>query len=108
MCKTFIMATIILSENNNQQHIDVAVNDIIQLQLDESPTTGYKWEITELNTNDIQEISEDFKLNADAGIGGGGKKMIQLKVLRKATGSIKLENRRSWSGDVNKRFEVSY
>ncbi|MEP6594981.1 MAG: protease inhibitor I42 family protein [Ginsengibacter sp.] len=102
------MATTTLSENNNQQHIEIAVSDIIQLQLDESPATGYRWEITELNTNDIQVISEDFKLKADVGIGGGGKKIIHLKVLRKATGSIKLENRRPWSKEIYKRFEVFY
>ena len=102
------MGTIKLSENNNQQRIQIAVNDVIQIQLDESPTTGYKWEIMELNTNDLQVISEEFKLNPDTGIGGGGKKLIQLKILKKAAGRIKLENRQPWSGDVYKRFEVSY
>ena len=102
------MATLILSENDNQQHIVIAVDDIIQLQLDESPTTGYRWRIVNLDTHDIQVISEDFKLNTHAGIGGAGKKVIQLKVLRKTAGSFKLEYRRSWEEDFNKKFEIFY
>ncbi len=102
------MTTVTLTENNNQKHIEIHVDDIIQIQLDESPTTGYKWEITELNTNDMQVISQDFKLHSNSGVGGGGKKMIQLKVLRKASGRIRLENRQPWSEDVYKRFEVPY
>ncbi len=62
------MATITLSENENQQHIEITVDDIIQPQLNESPSTGYKWQITEINTNELQIISEDFQLNPDAGI----------------------------------------
>lgn len=96
LCKTREMATVLLSENNNQRHIEIAVNDIIQIELDESPTAGYGWEITELNGNNLQIISEDFKINANAGIGGGRKKIIELKVLRKATESTKLEYRRRW------------
>jgi inhibitor of cysteine peptidase len=102
------MATITLSENDNQQHIEIDVDDTIQLQLDESPTTGYRWEITELNKNDVEIISDDFKTNVDKAIGGSGKKMIALKVLRKATGSIKLENRRSWQANADKSFEIFY
>jgi len=102
------MTTVTLTENNNQKHIEIHVDDIIQIHLDESPTTGYRWEITELNTNDMRVISQDFKLHSNSGVGGGGKKMIQLKVLRKVSGRIKLENRQPWSGDVYKRFEISY
>jgi predicted secreted protein len=97
-----------LSENNNQEQIQIEVNDIIQIELSESPTTGYRWEIIELDTSNLQVISEDFKLNSDSAIGGGGKKIIQLKVLKKASGRVKLENRKPWSGEVYKTFEVSY
>jgi inhibitor of cysteine peptidase len=107
-CKAPKMATVTLSESNNKQHIEVAVNDTIQIQLDESPTTGYKWEVIELNKNDLQVLSEDYERYPNAGIGGGGIKMIKLKVLKKASGRIRLENRQPWSGDVYKRFEVSY
>jgi inhibitor of cysteine peptidase len=102
------MDTLILSENNNQQHIEIAVDDIIQLQLDESPTTGYRWRIVNLDTHGIQVISEDFKINAHAGVGGAGKKVIKLKVLRKTAGSLRLENRRSWDQNLNKNFEIFY
>ncbi|MEJ7830389.1 MAG: protease inhibitor I42 family protein [Segetibacter sp.] len=102
------MTTVTLTENNNQKRIEIHADDLIQIHLDKFPTTGYRWEITELYTNDMRLISQDFKLHSNSGVGGGGKKMIQLKVLRKASGRIKLENRQPWSGDVYKRFEVSY
>ena len=102
------MATINLSENNQQQQIEVTVNDTILLQLQESPTTGYRWEITELNPNHLQVVSEEFKTDSSSGIGGGGKKIIQLKVLAKESGRLILENRQPWSKAVDKTIEVSY
>lgn len=102
------MATVTLSESNNNQHIEIAVNDTITIQLDESPTTGYRWEVVELDKTNLELLSEDYDQYPNAGIGGGGRKIIQLKVLKKAAGRIKLYNRQPWSGDIYKTFEISY
>src|SRR5215207_9366612 len=102
------MAKITLSENNNQHHINISVDDIIQIELDESPTSGYKWELAELDTSDMDVMSEDFKPNINAAIGGSGKKIIQLKAIRKSTGTIKLQKYRSWDSNVHKTFEIFY
>lgn len=97
-----------LSKNDNGQHVEINVEDVIEITLHESPTTGYQWEIAELNEVDIQVISEDFNLNPEVAIGAGGTKIIRLKVKKKGTGRIRLENRRSWNGEVAEHFEISY
>jgi Predicted secreted protein len=90
------------------QNVQVSANDTIVLELDETPATGYHWEITDINKKDIELIDEEYQLYKQAGIGGGGKKIFKFRVVNKVGGHILLENRQKWSGDVYKRFELSY
>ena len=94
------MDTLILSENNNQQHIEIAVDDIIQLQLDESPTTGYRWRIVNLDTHGIQVISEDFKINAHAGIGEAGKTHDSPKCLPNVGADVRATETGIFAGEL--------
>lgn len=102
------MATIHLSESDNQQHFEFAIGDTIQINLDETPTTGFKWEISELNKSAITLLSSEYRLYEGAGVGGGGKRTIELLVNKESSGQIRFENRQPWSGDVYKTFEISY
>jgi inhibitor of cysteine peptidase len=102
------MATISLDENANGQMIRVAANDVIEINLDETPTTGYKWEISELDRQHFQLLSEDYKLYGGDAMGGGGIKKIQLKSIGSGSGCVRLENKQPWSGDVYKTFEFNY
>ncbi len=88
--------------------INVSEKDIIEVKLDENPTTGYKWMIEEINSNDIQLVDEEYQRYEKAGIGGGGQKIFKLKVLKDAKGRIKFVNKQRWSDDVYKTFVFNY
>lgn len=102
------MATINLDENSSGKQIHVSANDIIEITLDEVPTTGYRWVISQINPDHLQVVKEDFDLYGTAGIGGGGVKKIQLQVKETGTGKVQLQNKQPWSGDIDKTFEFSY
>ena len=101
------MATIQLNDSFNQKAVSVKPDDIIELQLEESATTGYRWEITGINNSELKVMTSDYSQDKNAGVGAGGIIKITLKVI-KPGGQLKLENKRSWSGDVYKTFEVSF
>ena len=101
------MASIHLDESFNRQQIPVKPGDVIELQLEESPTTSYRWEISDVNNTGLEVLSSDYIPHETAGIGGGGIKIFHLKVI-KPGGQLKLENKQSWSRDVYKTFQVSF
>jgi len=102
------MATITLNDSCNGNNIQVKANDIVEINLDESPTTGYKWQISQLDKQHFQIIKEDYQLYAGNAMGGGGTKTIQLKALAEGSGLVRLQNIQPWSGDVYKTFEFRY
>jgi predicted secreted protein len=81
--------------------------DTIEVQLEETPTAGYSWEIDNMNSNIFELQSSDYKLNTEAGIGGGGMRTMLFLVKNSGNGNIKLKNSQRWSGDIYKQFELN-
>lgn len=102
------MKTIQVDDTFNQKTIPIATGDTLELRLDETPTTGYKWEIVQMNTNQVELIDSSYSLYQGAGIGGGGIRTFRLQVLDRGDGRLVLENRQSWSNDVYKTFTLFY
>lgn len=102
------MANIKLDESCSGKQVQVGANDSIEIELDEVPTTGYRWVISQINPEHFKVQSEDYTLYNSAGMGGGGVKRIQLERLGSGRGVVRLENKQPWSGDVYKTFEFTY
>ena len=60
-----------------------------------------------MNSNIFELQSSDYKLYDNAGVGGGGIRIMLFLVNNKGSGNIKLKNAQRWSGDVYKQFEIS-
>ncbi len=95
-----------LAEGSNTQ---IAANkgDTIEIQLDETPTAGYSWEIDNMDGDIVELMSSDYKLYDTAGIGGGGLRTMLFVVKKPGSGNIKLKNAQRWSGDIYKQFEIN-
>lgn len=91
---------------DNNSSIAAHKGDIIEVQLDETPTAGYTWEIDSLDNTILELQSSDYKLYEGAGVGGGGMRTMLFLVKNTGNGKIKLKNAQRWSGDVYKRFEA--
>lgn len=102
------MRNIEINENFNLKIIEVEPGDTLTIKLQESPTTGYVWEITELNKEDVDLINRNYQISEGAGIGGGGIKTFDLRVLKKVAGKMRFENRRRWEAEVYKTFTLYY
>ncbi len=95
-----------VSAKNNAGSIDVHKGDTLEIQLDETPTSGYSWEIDSVTNNITELVSNEYKLHEGAGIGGGGKRVMKFLIHGHGNGSIKLKNWQRWSGDVYKQFKL--
>jgi inhibitor of cysteine peptidase len=97
-----------IDESFDAKTIQVAGGDTIELRLDESPTTGYRWEITEINKQQLHLSDQQYALREGVGMGGGGVRIFYLEVLHQGAGRIVLENRQRWEGDIYKTFCLYY
>lgn len=88
-------------------NIAVRQGDTIEVQLEETPTAGYSWEIDKMDSNIFELQSSDYEINNEAGIGGGGMRKMIFLVDGQGNGKIRLKNSQRWSGDIYKQFELS-
>ncbi len=72
---------------DNNSGITAHKGDTIEVQLDETPTAGYSWEIDSLDSNILELQSSDYKLYEGAGVGGGGLRtmlfLVKTRVMEK-------------------------
>lgn len=90
-----------LNASHNNGTVRVQTGDTILIQLDESPTTGYMWELVEAPSTG--EPASSYEHTGSA-MGGGGKRSFRLTVNR--SGRVQLVNKRPWGGDVSQSFSV--
>lgn len=88
------------------QSIRVSPGDTIELDLEENPTTGYSWAVEDMPSGLTIQHS-NYELLSGTGIGGGGRRKMLINVEQTSNGSLRLQNRQPWSGDVYQSFELT-
>jgi inhibitor of cysteine peptidase len=102
-----LMSTIQINSSFNGKRIQASAGDIIELQLDENPTTGFRWDVSQLDANILELNGDDFQIQSTTGVGGGGTRIFRFNVIGTGNGTVKLSNRQKWSGDEFETFEIS-
>ena len=70
--------TPVYSGNDNGRTISLARNSVVKVQLDENPTTGYSWNVTE--SSGIQVLSSSYVSSAPGRFGAGGTHTWVLEI----------------------------
>ena len=96
-----------LTMDSNQKTLTVHKGDLIEIDLDETPTAGYNWEIESMGNKNCKLVSSEYHVYARAGIGGGGIRSMIFRVEDAGNCNIKLKNWQRWSGDIYQHFEVN-
>lgn len=87
--------------------ISVSKGDIIEVRLDEVPTTGYMWNSDVIN-NDLFIIhNNQYSAYSDVGIGGRGVRVLSFKAIKSGAGVISLKNWQRLSGDIYQNFRLT-
>ncbi len=84
------------------EEVKIAVGDLLIVTLASNPTTGFKWELTEVTDQTVLELVEQkFEApGAGAPVGAGGEEVWTFKALDKGKSTISMEYRRSWEQGV--------
>lgn len=99
--------TIVVTEDQNGQTVELNDRDTLELQLTGNPTTGYNWETVDID-NAVLEQDGDPTFSADTELlGSPGVITITYNAVAAGTSPLKLEYKPVAGGDVANTFEVT-
>lgn len=84
--------------------ISAEAGDLLELTLDENPTTGYIWQFDN-NLENLQLVKDERKLGSE-GSGSGSQRLITFKVLEKGDANILFVLKRPWGDAISKKIEL--
>lgn len=90
-------------DNENAVSKDVEISqwsNSLTISLDSDPTTGYKWEVIELEGQKIVEVTDDNYVASETE-GTSGKEVWTFHVLKAGTGLISMEYSQPGEGGKN-------
>jgi inhibitor of cysteine peptidase len=103
-----LMSAVTLSKADEGKTIEVHRGDTVNVQVDENPTTGYRWAVDNDGGKILSLQNSDYA-SVGGGIGGGGQRTFSFKANRAGTSHIQLKHWRDWQGDssIIDHFDVT-
>lgn len=97
-CRSSGQTEIVGADNGSQ--VALQVGKTLALSLESNPTTGYGWEIAELDQSILSETYHEYEADSPALPGSGGREIWRFKALRSGSMTLRLEYRRPWEEGV--------
>ncbi len=89
--------------DHNGTQITLDKGDYLLVSLDSNPSTGFQWEVTEINTSILQQIGESAYVASEQtdppSIGTGGIEIFRFKAIESGISTLKLLYKQPWEDD---------
>ena len=82
-------------ESSNNEEASLRVDEQFEIVLEENPSTGYRWRLTDASSAICTVTGDRFEI-ANSAPGGGGTHRWLFRVTRAGEGAIALEKSRSF------------
>ena len=79
--------------------VQVKEGRVFEVSLEANPTTGYLWEVRDIDEQVLQLVREEF-LSDSSAIGAGGTSVFSFKAVGRGQTTLTLVYRRPWEKDV--------
>lgn len=89
-----------LTEKQNGGVVALVVNDVVRVKLDGNITTGYSWEVDNLDATLLQKVGEVEYASTSSLTGGGGVFTLTFKALNIGTTHLHLIYHRAFEKGV--------
>jgi inhibitor of cysteine peptidase len=102
------MGAVTVTPADDGKSVVIGVGDLLRVELEENPTTGFRWEIDQLPPL-IQLQQCSYLRNPETSIGGSTRRVFEFRSVATGTSELKLKRWRAWEGEqsVEQRFIVS-
>jgi len=103
------MAEITVLKSHSGSTFRLRLGDTLAIQLEEKPTTGFRWAILAKPGGVVTLAEERFVPASGAALGGGGTHTFKFQTVRSGSDLLELKLWRDWEGErsVIERFSVS-
>ena len=103
------MAEVVVDRSNAGQTCSAAPGDVVVVRLDETPTSGFRWEVESVDSAVLEPVGDDYTPPPGSSRGGEGVHAFSFRVIAPGDGALKLTLRRSWDADRSgaETFEVA-
>jgi inhibitor of cysteine peptidase len=94
--------------NDNGSQIKLNKGQMLVITLEGNPTTGYTWEVAELNADVMRQVGETEFQPESSPLGAGGVQTLRFETLNVGQTPLKLVYHRPWEKDVEplKAFSI--
>ena len=97
---SYIFGPVGLTENDNGSAIELANGQGMVVTLESNPTTGYSWEIAEIDSAILKQTGDSGFVQDSNLIGAGGKETFNFNAIGTGTTQLQLIYHRSWETGV--------
>ena len=104
-----LMSEIVITPSDQNRTFETNQGELIVIRLGENPTTGYQWQVGEVDSQIIEFLDSDYSTTSRAGVGGGGTHSFRFTAKSPGMGKIQLKLQRSWESvdAAMESFEVN-
>ena len=95
-----VVPTLTYHAQDRGKTVSIAVGTRFSIELDENPTTGYRWSAPTFDEKYLVLEADEYTPAAGAAIGGGGIRQFVFAVKSAGRTAIRLENKRPWERDA--------
>ena len=89
-----------LGANDNSGQVELYRGQDLVISLDGNPTTGYTWEVTEINAKVLRQVGKiEFQQESEL-LGASGMQILRFEAVGTGQTSLKLIYHRSWEKGV--------
>lgn len=97
-----------IDETANGGDVVLNAGDTLVLRLESNPTTGYGWEIAEVDETILREAYHEYEAESSDLVGSGGHEIWRFQTQSSGSTTLLLEYKRPWEEGVEpeKTFSV--
>jgi inhibitor of cysteine peptidase len=100
------MAEILITQAESGRTVSARAGDTIRVELEESPTTGYRWALLSGDARIVEPEGDSFMQPGGVAIGGSGTRVFRLAARSQGSVDLRFRLARQWES-VAPRAEFS-
>ena len=89
--------TITVTQSQDGQTVAARSGDLLELKLRENPTTGFRWQVHELNNSIVLENAQF--ISGSSAVGDAGMRVFTFRAVSPGSTPLQMKLLREWEGD---------
>ncbi len=96
---------------DNGGEVTLKSGNVLVLSLDSNPSTGYRWEVRDINTSILEQIGTSeyraSEVKDPPVVGAGGTEIFHFRAITEGTNSLQLIYKQPWETEAEDHYELN-